>query len=341
MKIKFLNSCCLSIMIVAGGAMAQPAPKPDSAARQAEPGVRTPPMRAAEPLQRALVVGVAHYPDEIVKAIFVVAQEPDRLHSAAPLGDDRFADAYTRLEKHPETLDLLRNHPRSTKLLGRVVAKSPEKAWKMVDERRELWQAAAPVEARREGILAPPMASRTVGSEGAIEPDAERVSRADVATSPVPGPEVLLEGRDDSHREPSPQIVKESPQDAPEGFTDHRHKQDRTAVSQSGEAAAAMAEVHIGEQDEAEETKALTGRTRPDTDKTAAPQVRPADHRQTEGEPLELGRQAAAESSAYAMPIAALNPEELQAAIKSGQEHLRQAFQSVEPVLESAVEADD
>jgi hypothetical protein len=84
-------------------------------------------------IKDAILSGIAFYPDEVVAAIFEVAQEPQHLMAGTRSENPAFNRAYQFLSGSPEVISNLKAHPIATRIVGHAAATDIQKAWAEID----------------------------------------------------------------------------------------------------------------------------------------------------------------------------------------------------------------
>jgi len=91
-----------------------------------------------------LLGGLAGYPDEIISAVFQVAQAPECLAARTPDAPPEALEAREFLASYPGVLETLQQHPAATRAIGFLARADLVACWRTIDEIRAAESAAPP-----------------------------------------------------------------------------------------------------------------------------------------------------------------------------------------------------
>jgi hypothetical protein len=91
--------------------------------------------------ERLIFSGIAFFPDEIVMAIFQVAQEPDTLAAGGGSLNPAWNQAHALLSAYPQVLKAMTDHPLATRIVADKARTDPAGAWELIDEARAAYRA--------------------------------------------------------------------------------------------------------------------------------------------------------------------------------------------------------
>ncbi|MCB9784447.1 MAG: hypothetical protein H6751_15900 [Candidatus Omnitrophica bacterium] len=87
-------------------------------------------------LRMSLLSGIAFYPDEVIAAIFEVAQDPDTLEKGTDSTNEEYNQAMELLSVHPEIIQKMKDHPAAVRIIGEMAEKNLAHTWKLIDDLR-------------------------------------------------------------------------------------------------------------------------------------------------------------------------------------------------------------
>lgn len=125
-------------------------------------------------LKMSLLSGIAFYPDEVIAAIFEVAQEPQSLATGALSENPEFNEALKILSVHPEILQKMVDHPGAVRIIGEMAENNLAQTWKLIDDLRARYREEAGVSVAEAVVseATPPLVSvDSAGQDGNTEDD--------------------------------------------------------------------------------------------------------------------------------------------------------------------------
>ena len=148
---------CSPLFISLPQAFSQPAQPPAWAAGRLKQRLQA--SGRMDEFRHIVLSAIAFYPDEVIAAIFEVAQEPATLVRGEKSENPSYNQALEFLSVYPMVLQDLKTHPFMTRAIGMAAVRNPEGAWRAIDDFRAKYreQSGVPVADALVSEEAPPV----------------------------------------------------------------------------------------------------------------------------------------------------------------------------------------